>query len=68
MELAKEKVEQKFGSAIGALQLIAVVMQILYLLFKFWTDMKVRVPSRSMNDEVVSMLLASGYGVADNAT
>lgn len=67
MELSKERVERKFGSVIGALQLIAVVMQILYLLYKFWSEMNVRVPSRSMNDEVFSMLMASGYGVADEA-
>ena len=65
MELAKERVDEKYGSVIAALQLIAIVMQILYLLFKFWSDSHVSLPSRSMNDEVLRMLLASGYTVEE---
>lgn len=65
MALSKERVEKKYGSLIGALQLIAIIMQILYLLYKFWTEANVKIPSRSMNDEVFGMLVMSGYGVAD---
>jgi hypothetical protein len=61
LHLSESAVSEKFGSVIGALQLIAVIMQILYMLYQWFQDSQVRRPSLEFNDLARAFLLRSGY-------
>lgn len=69
-EIARNKLEQRYGSLLGALQLIAVLLEICYILFRFWKERNVTVPPFELYGEakqIVARAVGSAVGMESAA-